>query len=635
MGDIARRGRSTKALLVCGAFLVVSAMFADAASAGTVGVNGRIQGAGSIASFEGGPYSCSRTANQDDRETAECPREAFGAVFEASVKLRATPASSPSGHWRFLRWEGCQAVTNGGQDCEVKSGAFSGDERYPKAVFDDFVSPVVSSDGETFGNQSATFFFHSSEPATFFCRMDAGTTEQCGTGTFPPGKSYGGLSEGNHTFSVQAFDASNQGSTTLSRTVTIVNTNITDGPPSLVNTRTATFNYSTGAGNAFECSLDFQAFTACGTGAAGSKTVTVTTDGAHNFRVRAKNGGFTDPVPASHSWTVDTVSPETTLTAGPEDGDTTTSNTATFEFGSSESGTFECKLDGGAFTACASPRTVTNLATGPHTFQVRAKDSAGNTDATPDAVTWTVVPRDNDGDGFNSASDCNDANPNINPSKPEVRNNDVDENCDGKKEYDRDNDGVEAAGDCDDTNAAAHPGKPEVLDNDVDENCDGIKGVNLDRDGDGAQRPADCDDGNPAARPGAVDQPGNGRDEDCDGKDAVVPPPVVQPPDVVLNPTLSARYDAYRKYTIYKRLIVKRVPSGATTSVTCKGKKCPVRTFSKTRGGNVKLARFMKKKLRAGTTLTIRVTKAGTIGKQFVIRIRKGKAPKVTVVQIT
>ena len=49
----------------------------------------------------------------------------------------------------------------------------------------------------------------------------------------------------------------------------------------------------------------------------------------------------------------------------------------------------------------------------------------------------------------------------------------------------------------------------------------------------------------------------------------------------------------------------------------------------------MKLAKFMKKKLRAGTTLTIRVTKAGTIGKQFVIKIGKGKAPKLTISQFS
>ena len=46
-------------------------------------------------------------------------------------------------------------------------------------------------------------------------------------------------------------------------------------------------------------------------------------------------------------------------------------------------------------------------------------------------------------------------------------------------------------------------------------------------------------------------------------------------------------------------------------TVTCKGKRCPTRRFTSTRSGNVKLAKFAKKKLRPGTKLTIRVTKPG------------------------
>ena len=68
--------------------------------------------------------------------------------------------------------------------------------------------------------------------------------------------------------------------------------------------------------------------------------------------------------------------------------------------------------------------------------------------------------------------------------------------------------------------------------------------------------------------------------------------------------------------------------------MTCKGKKCPARSFTKAGGGNVKLATCLKKKLPAGTKLTIRVTKPGSVGKQFVLQIRKGKRVKVTISQI-
>ena len=45
-------------------------------------------------------------------------------------------------------------------------------------------------------------------------------------------------------------------------------------------------------------------------------------------------------------------------------------------------------------------------------------------------------------------------------------------------------------------------------------------------------------------------------------------------------------------------------------------------------------SKFVKKKLRAGTRLTIRITKPGAVGKQFVIRIRAGKRPTLKISQI-
>src|SRR5207244_8754043 len=67
-------------------------------------------------------------------------------------------------------------------------------------------------------------------------------------------------------------------------------------------------------------------------------------------------------------------------------------STPSFTFSSSESGsTFECRVDGGTWTSCTSPETISPaLTAGSHTFQVRATDTAGNTDATAASYTWTV-----------------------------------------------------------------------------------------------------------------------------------------------------------------------------------------------------------------------------------------------------
>jgi hypothetical protein len=54
--------------------------------------------------------------------------------------------------------------------------------------------------------------------------------------------------------------------------------------------------------------------------------------------------------------------------------------------------TFECSLDGAAFTGCVAPVALHELTVGMHVFRVRALDAAGNADPSPAAMAWDVRP---------------------------------------------------------------------------------------------------------------------------------------------------------------------------------------------------------------------------------------------------
>jgi hypothetical protein len=60
-------------------------------------------------------------------------------------------------------------------------------------------------------------------------------------------------------------------------------------------------------------------------------------------------------------------------------------------FSSNEAGsTFQCRIDGGVFAPCVSPKVFTGLANGSHTVRVVARDRAGNVDPTPAQKTFTL-----------------------------------------------------------------------------------------------------------------------------------------------------------------------------------------------------------------------------------------------------
>jgi hypothetical protein len=171
-------------------------------------------------------------------------------------------------------------------------------------------------------------------------------------------------------------------------------TTITTMPPSSTTSTTATFEFtSTESPSTFQCSLDGGGFASC----TSPKQYTGLSAGGHTFSVKATDASNnTDLTPASYGWTVqgggDITPPVTTITAGPANLSKTTSTSATFEFTSDEAGsTYECRLDGGTWEPCTSPKEYTNLSLLGHTFEVYAIDLAGNPDPTPEKRIWKVI----------------------------------------------------------------------------------------------------------------------------------------------------------------------------------------------------------------------------------------------------
>ena len=235
-------------------------------------------------------------------------------------------------------------------------------------------------------SSSARFAFTASEEATIVCKLDDAVEF---TACQSPA-TFADLADGAHVLEIRAVDQAGNAGAAARYAWTIDTaapaTTIDAQPNATSAAREATFEFSADeAGTTFECRLDDAAFATCTSPA----TYNALGDGAHTFAVRATDAaGNSDASPATHGWTVDTTAPQTAIDDGP--AGRVAQTTATFVFSANEDATFACKLDDGAFSACASPHQMSNLDAGAHTFEVRSTDLAGNADGTPAIAEWIV-----------------------------------------------------------------------------------------------------------------------------------------------------------------------------------------------------------------------------------------------------
>ncbi|MEC7985553.1 MAG: putative metal-binding motif-containing protein [Myxococcota bacterium] len=131
---------------------------------------------------------------------------------------------------------------------------------------------------------------------------------------------------------------------------------------------------------------------------------------------------------------------------------------------------------------------------------------------------------DVDGDGVRAEDgDCDDSDPDINPNEDEIWYDGVDQNCDGRSDYDQDGDGEDATeyggSDCNDIDPTILSTAEDVWYDGIDQNCDGRSDYDQDGDGDDATEygGGDCHDTDPTILSETDEIWYDGIDQNCDG----------------------------------------------------------------------------------------------------------------------
>ena len=154
---------------------------------------------------------------------------------------------------------------------------------------------------------------------------------------------------------------------------------------------------------AYECKLDeATSFTPCPSSAPsgrGSFEYTFGDGTSHTLEVRARDAaGNVDESPETRQWRVDLTPPDTSVSSAQinsKDGSKTELVTFTASSTATDVGVYECLVDGASeFQTCpgggGASFSYTFLDGTSHVLLVRAKDTAGNVDASPARIDWNV-----------------------------------------------------------------------------------------------------------------------------------------------------------------------------------------------------------------------------------------------------
>ncbi len=171
--------------------------------------------------------------------------------------------------------------------------------------------------------------------------------------------------------------------------------------------------------------------------------------------------------------------------------------------------------------------------------RVETGDTGWDTDVGRDThpPSDTALSPDGDADGYDRSIDCDDTDPSVHPDASEDCGNNRDDDCDtlidtldptcpdfeAPTEGDQDGDGYQIFTDCDDADPAVHPDAAEDCGNGKDDDCDTLVDTldpecagPIDGDGDGFTSEIDCNDEDAAIHPAATEICDDEIDNDCD-----------------------------------------------------------------------------------------------------------------------
>jgi hypothetical protein len=245
------------------------------------------------------------------------------------------------------------------------------------------------------GSASAQFGFESNNAsATFECSLDGAAFATCSNPAM-----FSALTDGTHALAVRAR-AGGQVDPTPATWTWRVDTTAPTAPVitapadgTTIGTATPDVRGTAEPQSTVAVTIDGQPVGTAVTDASGAWLLTVPSplaSGAHTASAVATDAAGNASAPSADThFTVDLTALDTFILSGPPA--LTRFDSAAFVLASNVTPvTYECRLDSAAFAACGDSPTFTSLTAGAHHFEARAKNAAGNVDATPASWDWSV-----------------------------------------------------------------------------------------------------------------------------------------------------------------------------------------------------------------------------------------------------